>query len=251
MTGLTSVTFRKRKADEIIRLASEAELDGVEWGSDVHVPAGDAETAKKVGGETAAAGLRVLSYGSYYRLCARKDPEEAFAPLLKSAAALGAPNIRIWAGSKQPADAPDSYYARAAEELRVICGMAAAEGIRVSTEYHRGTLTQNAESTIKLVRLADCENFGTYWQPNPELNPAQNRTELRRLRPYLTNIHVFKWRGDDRRPLSEGREEWLDYIRTADADPEKTSYILEFVRDDSPEAFLNDAKTLNEWIRGK
>lgn len=250
VTGLTSVTFRKLETDEIIRLAAEAELDGVEWGSDVHVPAGDTETAKKVGEKSAGAGLRVLSYGSYYRLCVQKDPGGAFAPLLKSAVALGAPNIRVWAGSKQPEDAPESYYERAAGELRVICKMAAAEGIRISTEYHRGTLTQNAESTIKLLRLTGCENFGTYWQPNPDLSPVQNRTELRRLRPYLTNIHVFKWQGGVRRLLSDGREEWLDYIRTAEADPERTSYILEFVRDDSPEAFRKDAKTLNEWIRG-
>lgn len=248
MTGLTSVTFRKLKAEEIIRLAADAELDGIEWGSDVHVPVGDEETAKKVREETEAAGLQVLSYGSYYRLCVQKDPAEAFAPLLKSAAALGAPNIRIWAGSKQPDDAPDSYYRRAAEELRIICKMAAEKGIRVSTEYHRGTLTQNAESAIKLIELTDCENFGTYWQPNPELSPAINRTELRRLKPYLTNIHVFYWRGDDRRPLAEGQKEWLDYIAAAEAVSQKNAYILEFVRGDSPDAFLSDAKTLNEWV---
>lgn len=248
-TGLTSVTFRKLKAEEIIRLASEAGLDGIEWGSDVHVPEGDAETAGRIGKKTGESGLRVLSYGSYYRLCAREDPAAAFSPFLKSAAALGAPNIRIWAGSLPPDGAPDSYYAKAAGELRVICGMAAAEGIRVSAEYHRGTLTQDAESAVRLIRLAGCENFGTYWQPNPDISPERNRAEILRVRPYLTNIHVFHWQGDERRPLSEGREEWLEYLRAADADPEKTSCILEFVRDDSPEAFLEDAKTLKEWVK--
>lgn len=249
-TGLTSVTFRRLKAEEIIRLASEAELDGIEWGSDVHVPEGDTETAGRIGKKTREAGLRALSYGSYYRLCEREDPAEAFSPFLKSAAALGAPNIRIWAGSLPPDGAQDSYYDRAAGELRTICGMAAAEGIRVSAEYHRGTLTQNAGSAVRLIRLAGCENFGTYWQPNPDITPERNRAEVLLVRPYLTNIHVFHWRGEERRPLSEGWEEWREYIRAADANPAKTSYILEFVRDDSPEAFLEDAKVLKGWVKG-
>ena len=68
MTGLTSVTFRHLSPSEIIRLAQKANMDGIEWGGDIHVPAGDKPTAKIVKEQTMHAGLQVFSYGSYYRL---------------------------------------------------------------------------------------------------------------------------------------------------------------------------------------
>ncbi|NBB78352.1 MAG: sugar phosphate isomerase/epimerase, partial [Verrucomicrobia bacterium] len=66
-TGLCSVTFRKHATDELIDLARKGGIEGIEWGGDVHVPPGDLENARAVGEKTAAAGLSVCSYGSYYR----------------------------------------------------------------------------------------------------------------------------------------------------------------------------------------
>ena len=47
-TGLTSVSFRKLSVDEVIALAKKAGVDGIEWGSDVHVPPNDIEYVKEV-----------------------------------------------------------------------------------------------------------------------------------------------------------------------------------------------------------
>ena len=43
-TGMTSVTFRKKSAEDVIAIVKEAGLDGIEWGGDIHVPAGDLGT---------------------------------------------------------------------------------------------------------------------------------------------------------------------------------------------------------------
>src|SRR6187549_164575 len=94
--GLVSVTFRQLPPREIVDLARRAELGGIEWGGDVHVPAGDAGRAREVRAMTEDAGLSIVAYGSYYR--AGEEDEAAFAPVLDSACALGAPAIRIWAG---------------------------------------------------------------------------------------------------------------------------------------------------------
>lgn len=83
-TGLTSVTFRQKTIDEIVALARKAQLDGIEWGGDVHVPAGDVQAARHAAKATADAGLSVLSYGSYFH----GDEGEDFAPVLESAKAL-------------------------------------------------------------------------------------------------------------------------------------------------------------------
>ncbi len=86
-----------------MELARRAGLAGIEWGGDVHVKPGDEAEALRVGSLTRNAGLQVSSYGSYFRLCAQEEPETAFAPVLASARALGAPLIRVWAGERDSA----------------------------------------------------------------------------------------------------------------------------------------------------
>ena len=54
-TGLTSVTFRQKTIDEIVALAHKAQLDGIEWGGDLHVPAGDVQAARHAAKATADA----------------------------------------------------------------------------------------------------------------------------------------------------------------------------------------------------
>ena len=107
--GLVSVSFRGLSPSEVIRAAREAALTGIEWGADVHVPAGDVSAAKRVGGETRAVGLRVLAYGSYYK--PGVSPAEEFDGVLASAVALRAPVIlqvtSLLAPSPSPAMARD------------------------------------------------------------------------------------------------------------------------------------------------
>src|SRR5215212_11999351 len=102
-SGLVSVTFRPLAPREIVQLAAAAGLRGIEWGGDIHVPHGDLQAARAVRQITADAGLQVLAYGSYFRF----QPAAAFEPVLETALALGAPLIRIWAGS-QPSAATDA-----------------------------------------------------------------------------------------------------------------------------------------------
>ena len=83
VAGLTSVTFRELSAAEVLCLAQEAGLAGLEWGGDIHLPPECPELAEELARRTAQAGLRSLSYGSYHRLCQGMD----FQPVLKAAAA--------------------------------------------------------------------------------------------------------------------------------------------------------------------
>ena len=130
MLGLTSISFRGKTCTEVIGLAKKAGLDGIEWGGDVHVPPENEEGAAQVGQMTREAGLEVLSYGSYYRLCQGTD----FHPFLRAAKALGAPMIRIWAGSVERETIDPAYMDQAAGELRRVCALAQGEGLRVSLE---------------------------------------------------------------------------------------------------------------------
>ena len=68
LKGLTSVTFRKLTCEEIISIAAENGLDGIEWGGDVHAVPGDLKRAEEISRMTKEAGLKVFSYGSYFNL---------------------------------------------------------------------------------------------------------------------------------------------------------------------------------------
>ncbi|MGW2900916.1 hypothetical protein ACWDAO_41745, partial [Streptomyces sp. NPDC001212] len=82
--GLVSVTFRTLSAEAVISLAAEAGLGAVEWGGDVHVPAGAFATAERVRERSADAGLEIAAYGSYHR-AGQSDPAD-FAVALRQPA---------------------------------------------------------------------------------------------------------------------------------------------------------------------
>lgn len=241
MFGLTSATFRTLPPEEIIALAAGAGLGCIEWAGDVHVPPDDLSTALRVGEQTRRGGLSVCSYGSYYRLCEGQD----FFPVLSAAKALGAPNIRVWAGGKPPDQADDGDFARAAHELGLICDLAAEARLSVSLEYHRWTLSQTPEGVLRLLSMTSRPNLFTYWQSNPELTADENEAALKAVSPHLSALHIFHWRTDNTRlPLSAGAEDWGRYLRVAG---KERPLLLEFVAGDTIKQFLADAATLKQW----
>ena len=248
ITGLCSITFRKLSPVAIINLVEHAGLDAIEWGGDVHVPHGDLARAREVRAMTAAAGIRVSSYGSYYRV--GHDAPVPFKAVLETARELGAPMIRVWAGRQGSAQSDAASRARVVAESRRIAAAAAAAGIGVSCEFHQGTLTDTNDSAVALLREVAHANFGTYWQPAADMPPGARREGLTALRPWLTNLHVYTWAGTERRALREGAAEWKEYLRLAEAARPRV-LLLEFARGDSPEAFLDDARCLCEWVTGQ
>ena len=245
-TGMTSVTFRKKSPEEIVRLTREAGLDGIEWGGDIHVPAGDLAAARSAAALCREAGLEVLSYGSYFRAGESED----FAPVLASAQALGAPVIRIWAGAKPFEESDPAEFSALASRIRAAGELAAAAGIRIGLEYHRGTATQTKEGAVVLLQAVNLPNVGCYWQPNPDIAFEEQLAELRALRPWLMTLHIFNWSaGNAAHPLSEGAAAWTAYLAEAQNAPGPHDLILEFVKDEQDSAFRDDAAALLSWIR--
>ena len=126
--------------------------------------------------------------------------------------------------------------------------MAAAEGISIAFEYHRGTMTQTKEGALRLLAALPEENIFTYWQPNPDISFEEQLAELDAVAPRLSNLHVFAWEaGNVRFPLEHAADKWRAYFAKAVASSHAA--ILEFVKDDSPEQFLQDAETLRRLLR--
>jgi sugar phosphate isomerase/epimerase len=247
-SGLVSVTFRALSAGQIVDLVAQAGLEGIEWGGDVHVPHGDLSRAHDIGNMTRRAGLRVASYGSYYRV-GHEEPVQ-FEVVLETAIALQAPLIRVWAGKRASMEADPTYRGHVVAESRRIAQLAGAAGLDVAFEYHRGTLTDTGASARRLLEEASHPRLGTYWQPPVAGAVVEHLKELALILPWLRNVHVFHWAEDtgDRLPLLEGAEAWrtcLDPIRDSGRDH---WLMLEFVRGDSAQVFLQDSRALLAWM---
>ncbi len=248
-SGLVSITFRQLTPREVVELAVRARLESIEWGGDVHVPHGDLHRAREVAQKTTSAGLRISAYGSYYRL--RADEPVPFEDVLATAVELGAPTIRVWAGDEPSADTNAAERERIAQESYHIADLATQAGISISYEYHRNTLTDTRESALALLHAVSHPGLKSLWQPAQSTTPEERLADLQAVTPWLTNVHVFQWGlggYQDRLPLSAGEDEWAVYLRHIAALSGDHDLLLEFVRDDAPEAFLEDAATLKIWL---
>lgn len=251
LPGLVSVTFRGLPPQEIVALAAQARLAGIEWGGDIHVPHGDLARAREVGAMTREAGLEVAAYGSYYEVGESEAAGLSFARGLDTAVALGAPLIRVWAGKCGSADTDTAYRRRVVEESRRIAGEAASAGIGVAFEFHCGTLTDSADSAAALMAATAPAGMRCYWQPPVGWTQSECLAALNRLKPHLANLHVYHWLDSgERRPLTEGAGPWLAYLRAAApiAAGGPRWAMLEFVRDDNPAQMLEDAAVLVHLI---
>lgn len=248
LSGLCSVTFRQLTAKEIINLVKTAKLECIEWGGDVHVPHGDIKRALEVKQLMQDSSLKTAAYGSYYR-AGEANAELEFRTVVDTAKALAAPTIRVWAGTKGSAEADPNYVAQVVEDAKRIADLAAEQNITVSFEFHGNTLTDTNEASLKLLETCNHRNLYSFWQPPHHTTPAYRAEGLSKLLPKLTNIHMFYWPEPEvRRPLSEAKNEWAEYLTIVKESPHDHPVLLEFVENDSPEAFLRDAKTLLEWL---
>lgn len=248
--GLCSVTFRALSPQEVLDLAAQAGVEAIEWGGDKHVPPDAIKAARDIGAQSRARGIQPSSYGAYVR-AGTPDALQAFAPVLETAVALGAGNIRVWAGAANRRVAGAAAFHAAGDDLHEMARMAAAQNITVSVEYHRNTLTEEAEDTRALFERAAHDNLFSYWQPVPGRGKARWLEEIAMLAPFLGDLHVFHWimtkTGQDRRPLAEGAADWRALFATWTPTPRwphpRTGF-LEFVRADAEIQFHDDMQQL-------
>lgn len=242
--GLVSVTFRQLAVREIVLLAASCGLDGIEWGGDVHVT--NLSAAREARRMTEDAGLSVAAFGSYWRA----EDADDFETVREIGTALGAPTLRVWAGTKGSREVGgEDERQRTADVLRCACELAAEAGMTLSLEYHGGTLTDELRSALRLAQSIDHPALRLYWQPVPGRDPSIRSSEVRALLAYLSNLHVFHWVLEEgrvqRRPLAEGEAEWTEILRLAHG---PRYALMEFLPNDDPRLLMREATTLRRWL---
>jgi len=257
-TGVCSISFRKHSIEEIVRAAAAAGLDGVEWGSDVHVPSGDLAAAVKARSVTEEAGLQCLSYGGYYRLGC--STQEEFDGLLACAEALGVRDVRIWGGRKGSEELDEADWSALVAEAKTCADKAQAKGMVLSLECHNWTLTDDWHCAKRFIEEVNSPAMRMYWQPNQRRNERYDLEALQALVGTVTNVHVFSWKynaefpqnsENDKLPLAAHNEMWakrLDILKEQLRPDEDHSLILEFMHDDSIETLTETAAVLNGWL---
>lgn len=246
-TGMCSVTFRNKSAEEIVALARRSGLECIEWGGDVHVPAGDYAAAEKVRFLTESAGLKAPSYGSYFRC----DDYDKFVTVSETAKILGASTVRVWAGRKDGKDFSKREFYDLTTIVKKCADYAAENGQTIAFEYHHGTYCDTAEYALGLLEAVAEENVKTYWQPMYWLDLPESERFVADIRSIETlsgkieNVHVYYWKNaKDRYELALGEAMWREYTRML---PEN-NYYLEFVKDDETEQLFKDAVTLSALV---
>ncbi len=245
-TGVCSVSFRQLDPGTIISAAAGAGLDGIEWGSDIHVPVGDIGNARAIADATESAGLRVLSYGSYWRA-----EDDRFSDVLHTAAALRAARIRVWAGTTGSAETSPNDRDAIVLRLRTAATLAADLGVEIGLEFHSGTLTDTSASTLSLVTEIGSPNLFSYWQPPLDFDDGSALAGLDGLIRLVSTVHVFSWwPGTERLPLRERSALWAAVCDRVVASELDHDLVLEFMPDDDPELLGSEADTLREFISG-
>lgn len=197
---------------------------------------------------SADANLEIVSYGSYYTAGEKQD----FDSVIATACKLKAPLIRVWAGRSSWKDASQDYRRSVIDDLARIASLSSKQGIAISMEFHNGTLNDDVEPALEIIRLLKGSNVLTHWQPPNGEDGKTCAAVLAKLLPSLSAMHVFHLLKRDgqieRRPLTEGAQLWRRYFDIAASSVRDRYALLEFVKDDSPAQFLQDAAVLNSLV---
>lgn len=240
--GLTSVSFRKESVKTIVESSKNSGLLAIEWGGDIHVTNEDeAKTARE---NTLKNCLKVSSYGTYYSL----GQNQNFDSLLKVANNLSAPIMRVWAGNKSPKDISGKEYENMIKDARTICEKASKENIKVGLECHNNSITENRKSALKFMNDVNHENLYFYWQPNQFLSMDENLACANDLCERTIVVHVFNWEGNNRYPLKDGFNKWIEYLKIFKGSKRDMPLLLEFMHDDKLESLYETSQTLLELI---
>lgn len=237
--GLVSVSFRNHSPREILQAASEATLSCVEWGSDVHAPAKDRNRLCEIATMQQEYGISCSSYGTYFRL--GETPLQELPFYIDAAKTLGTDVLRLWCGNRSGEAYEASERQTFFEECRKAAEIAAREQVVLCMECHKKTYTQIPKDALALMQTIRSPHFRMYWQPFQWQSVAENLKYAGMIAPYVRHIHVFQWKGDQRFSLSDGIDEWKQYLKFF---PMPRTLLLEFMPDDQITSLPKEANAL-------
>ncbi len=186
LIGFTSTSFRQiKKIEKVVEIAVRANVDCIEWGGDIHVK--DITSAKQAKALCDKAGIKICSYGSYYRVGSKKAEE--WSSICEIATALGASSVRVWLGKADSEKTDADTYNALVEDAKSICETAEKYGLTVCPECHDKTYNNNTDAFLKIHKDIACDNFRTYFQSRYR-RMEYDLDRIERTAPYTESIHI-------------------------------------------------------------
>ena len=242
-SGLLSVSFRGKSAEQIVKEAKENGLKFIEWGSDVHVPIRDDERLQEVVALQKEYGISCCSYGTYFYL--GEDSLEDLPEYIRNAKALGTDILRLWAGKKNPDLYTEEEKQAFFQECRKAAKIAEEANVTLCLECHNHTYTENKDSALEIMEAVNSPAFKMYWQPGTDKSIEDNIEYLRLIKKWIVHIHVYHWENQKPVPLENGRQHWLTYMKEFDDD---RYFLMEFMPDSAPDRLAIQTATLQSFI---
>lgn len=239
--GVVSVSFRQHTPYEILSAMKEAGLSCIEWGSDVHAPCHNTVRLKELSELQKEYGISCSSYGTYFRL--GETPTAELEQYISAAKILGTDTLRLWCGHKSGSDMTRDEKEFLLNQCRIAANIAKKHGGVLCMECHKKTYTQRLEDALDLMR--EVPDLKMYWQPFQWKEISDNLDYAEKIAPFTRHIHVFQWKGDVRFSLSEGINEWREYLSKFSL---PRTLLLEFMPDGKLSSLSKEVKALRTII---
>jgi sugar phosphate isomerase/epimerase len=125
------------------------------------------------------------------------DSRRQLDEFLAAARVIGCRKLRVFTGPPwgegvvNAEDATPQQWDDATRHLRQFCDIAAADGVELCLECHRGALAESGPTTLRLLAGVDRPNLTVNLQLPMHNEPWQTSLEL--LGRYTTHIHIHNW----------------------------------------------------------
>ena len=251
-TALCTIAFKELPVEEVLHLAQDHGLDGVEiWGQEPHMAQTyDPDRVARLKDAVAERGLDLAAFGSYVK--PEMDDFDALSQAaLDIAAGLGTRVVRIWSGGGASKDVTPEVYANAVAKLKGLCARAADKGLILAFEFHDNSITDNARGIVKLIEDVGSPILKTYYQPSRRERADDPYEAAETVGPYVVNVHAQNWDATGRALVREGDVDYHRVVQILKRYGFDGCIEIEFVReDDKLAALAADAAFLRELVAG-
>ncbi len=205
--GFASISALLWPLEEVAAMAARCGVDGLEvTARDPHLKEiADPESAARAGDQIRAAGLEVITYGSYFSYAGPQSAGEIELEISR-ARALGAKRIRVWANHVEGVDGDGM---KDVADLFRRTADAAGNELQVLVERHDGSYADTAPRCLELLEAIDRPNVFLNYQVPDLIWPAIREglvDDARRLIPHSRYFHLKNYRPnpDEKGPLLPG-----------------------------------------------
>lgn len=209
-------------------MAHELELDGIDLISQSGYrcglpPDAPAEQARELAEAAAERNVAIRSLTPYCKAIndiddtVRSGAIADFERAIASAAALGAKNVRVLAGSEVSPDNWPASLEILVDSLRSLADIASRAGVALNIENHDGTLADDAARTMQIWRAVDHDNVGIIYDPanlvrdGKETFPESMDIQAEAIRLVHVKDYLFSPKYPDNRkavPIGDGVIPW-------------------------------------------